>query len=69
MKLNQKKEVKYCLISNFIGLGLNITFGIVTSNNTLGIGFNNIKDFIQIDVAANSVLSGGAVVIHKGEFV
>ena len=66
MKLNQKKEVKYSLISNFIGLGLNITFGIVTSNNTLGIGFNNIKDFIQIDVAANSVSLGGNLVIHKG---
>ena len=69
MKLNQKKEVKYCLIRNSIGHGLNITFGIVTSNNTLGIGFNNIKDFIQIDVAANSVSLGGDVVIHKGELV
>ena len=69
MKLNQKKVVKYCLIRNSIGHGLNITFGIVRFNNTSGIGFNNIEDFIQIDMAANSVSLGGDVVIHKGELV
>ena len=68
-EIKPKIGSQICLISNSFGLDLNITCGIVSSNNKSGIGFNNIEDFIQIDAAANPGSSGGAVVNHKGELV
>ena len=48
---------------------MNITCGVVSSNNKAKIGFNEIEDFIQIDAAANPGSSGGAVVNAKGELI
>lgn len=56
-------------IGNPYGLRQSITSGIVSSTGRDNVGFADIEDFIQSDVAINPGSSGGPLINLKGEMV
>ena len=67
---NKIKEGEWVIaIGNPFGLRQTITSGIISSKGRDNIGFTDIEDFIQSDVAINPGNSGGPLVNLEGEMV